>query len=74
MPQKKSEKEKSYEEAISRLEEIAFLLERGDASLDDSVTLFDEAVSLIAFCDGKLKDVKQKIEAVSVASAEDTDV
>lgn len=71
MPQKKSEKEKNYEQAISRLEEIALLLESGEASLDESIALFDESVGLIAFCDQKLKDVKQKIEVVSGKTAEE---
>lgn len=65
MPQKKLNKEITYEKAMSRLEEIAALLESGSVSLDDSISLFDESVGLIAFCDKKLKTVRQKIEIVS---------
>ena len=47
--------EKTYEEAMARLDEIIDLLENNEASLDESLDLYKEGVSLAAFCDTKLK-------------------
>ncbi|MBQ7203532.1 MAG: exodeoxyribonuclease VII small subunit [Eubacterium sp.] len=54
-------KAKTYEEAVVRLEEIVSLLEKNEATLDDSLKLFEEGCELIAFCNKKLGDAKQKI-------------
>ncbi len=51
----------TYEEAISRLEEIVELLEKNEVSLDESMKLFEEGTKLTAFCSDKLKDAQQKI-------------
>ena len=48
--------EKTYEEAMARLDEIIDLLENNEASLDESLDLYKEGVSLAAFCDTKLKN------------------
>ena len=50
--------EKTYEEAMARLDEIIDLLENNEASLDESLDLYKEGVSLAAFCDTKLKVTK----------------
>ncbi len=51
----------TYEEAISRLEEIVELLEKNEVTLDESMKLFEEGTKLTAFCSDKLKDAQQKI-------------
>lgn len=51
----------TYEEAVKRLEEIVARLEGGDASLDESMKLYEEGVALADFCDKKLTGAKQKI-------------
>jgi len=51
----------TYESAISRLEEIVELLEKNEASLDDSMKLFEEGTKLTAFCSEKLKNAQLKI-------------
>ncbi len=43
--------EKTYEEAMARLDEIINLLENNEASLDRGLDLYKEGVSLAAFCD-----------------------
>ncbi len=54
-------KGKSFEEAITRLEEIVNIMEEGDLSLDDTVRLYKEGVELAALCGGKLSDAKQEV-------------
>lgn len=51
----------TYEEAISRLEEIVELLEKNEVTLDESMKLFEEGTKLTAFCSDKLKDAQQRI-------------
>ena len=56
--------EKTYEEAMTRLDKIIDLLENNEASLDESLDLYKEGVSLAAFCDQKLKDVDQEVTKI----------
>ena len=46
---------KSFEENMTRLEQIVRTLERGEAPLEDSLKLFQEGTALVASC-GKLLD------------------
>ncbi len=53
--------EKSFEEQIARLEEIVSLLERGDAPLKDSLTLFEEGTRLVSTCSNMLEQAQQQV-------------
>ena len=52
---------KTFEEQITRLEEIVSMLERGDAQLADSLALFEEGTKLIAACSKPLDQAEQKV-------------
>lgn len=56
-----AKKEKSFEENITRLEEIVSLLERGDAQLKDSLALFEEATKLVNTCSQMLENAEQQV-------------
>lgn len=56
-----AKKNKSFEEALSRLEEIVGMMEEGELTLDDTVKLYKEGVELAALCGGKLSDAKQQV-------------
>ena len=58
---KKSENKKSFEENIARLEEIVALLEKGDAPLSDSLSLFQEGSGLVAVCNTMLSEAEQQV-------------
>ena len=51
----------TFEQAIARIDVIVKLLERGDAPLDESLTLFEEGAKLIKNCGKMLDDAEQKI-------------
>ena len=51
----------SFEEALSRLEEIVRHLEKGDLPLNDSLTLYEEGTGLIASCNKMLDEAEQKV-------------
>ena len=56
-----AKKEKSFEENITRLEEIVSLLERGDAQLKDSLARFEEGTGLVKLCTAMLDNAEQKV-------------
>ena len=61
MSPRKKEETKTFEENISRLEEIVSQLERGDAALADSLALFEEGTKLASVCSAMLDEVEQKV-------------
>ena len=56
-----SEKTKSFEQSIARLDEIVRLLEKGEAPLEQSLTLFEEGTALIKNCGKMLDKAEQKV-------------
>ena len=52
---------KTYEDSVKRLEDIVSALERGDASLDESLKLFEEGTTLIKNCGKQLDAAEQKV-------------
>ncbi len=63
MPAKK--KYKDFETAIERLEEITTLLESGDESLEDSISLYTEGLEIAGECHKKLESAEKKIESIA---------
>lgn len=55
---------KTYEQAISRLEEIVNLLENNKIPLEESISLFQEGIELSKYCDDKLKNIQQKVAQI----------
>jgi len=56
-----STKEMNFENALSRLEQIVRTLEGGNASLDDSLALFEEGVKLVKYCNDKLENAEASV-------------
>lgn len=54
-------KKKTFEESMLRLEEIVSRLEKGDATLEESMTLFEEGTKLAAACAKQLDSAEQKV-------------
>ena len=57
-------KELTYEQAISRLEEIVNQLENNEVSLEKSISLFQEGIELSKLCDSKLKNIQKKVAQI----------
>ncbi|MBQ2545368.1 MAG: exodeoxyribonuclease VII small subunit [Clostridia bacterium] len=67
----------TFEAAIARLEEIVRTLESGSAPLDESLTLFEEGVSLVKLCNARLDTAEQKVKLLSLnpdGTAEERDM
>ncbi len=57
-------KDMSFEEALAELEAIVEKLERGDALLDESISIYQRGAELKAHCEGKLKNAQLKVEKI----------
>ena len=56
-----AEEKLSFEQALKRLDEIVKGLEKGDVSLNDSMSLFEEGTGLIRLCSGMLDAAEQQV-------------
>lgn len=54
----------TFEQALARLEVIVRSLENGSAPLDDSLSMFEEGISLVRFCSDKLVNAENKIKVL----------
>ncbi|MCI9609948.1 MAG: exodeoxyribonuclease VII small subunit [Oscillibacter sp.] len=54
-------KKMTFEQQITRLEEIVAALEQGDVQLADSLALFEEGTKLIAACTKQLDQAEQQV-------------
>lgn len=53
--------ELSFEDQIKRLENIVSVLDQGNASLNDMMSLYEEGMALIVSCKKTLDEAEQKI-------------
>lgn len=58
----------SFEDALKRLEAIVARLESGDASLDESITLYGEGDKLRAQCEARLSAAQARIEKITLGA------
>lgn len=58
-------KKATFEENMTRLEEIVSLLEQGDAPLSEFLALFSEGSKLLAACRKELDTAQQKVVKLS---------
>lgn len=56
-----TEQNLSFEQSLSRLDEIVRHLEKGDLPLNDSLSLFEEGTGLIRRCGEMLDEAEQKV-------------
>lgn len=54
----------SFEQALARIDDIVKTLEKGDAPLEQSLSLFEEGTKLIKFCGKLLDSAEQKVVRV----------
>lgn len=54
--------EKTFEEALARLEQIIEELENGELNLEESLKLYEEGIALARHCNSKLDEAQGKVE------------
>jgi exodeoxyribonuclease VII small subunit len=57
--------EKTFEEAQAELEQIVARLEKGDASLDEALGLWEKGEELYAYCRTRLDAAQGKVEELA---------
>ena len=56
-----AKKKLNFEGSMARMEEIVSLLEKGDAPLEQAMTLFEEGAKLLRECTKQLDEAEQKV-------------
>lgn len=54
-----------FEEALAGLEERIKMLESSKLSLDESLTVFEEAVALVKICNKKLEKAEERVRVLT---------
>ncbi len=57
----------SFEEQIKRLEYIVSVLDQGNASLNEMMSLYEEGMTLIVSCKKTLDEAEQKLTVLSAS-------
>ena len=60
-----AKKTESFEEKMSRLEEIVRSMERGDVALEESLKLFQEGTKLVRSCGKLLEDARLQVTKIT---------
>ena len=55
----------SFEQAMKRLEEIVSSMEKGNATLDETLTMFEEGTALVSLCNKKLNEAELKVSQLT---------
>lgn len=63
-----SQKKPTFEENISRLEQIVRAMERGDVALEESLKLFQEGTELVRVCEKLLDDAQLQISKITAGA------
>lgn len=56
---------KSFEESLNELEEIVDKLESGEATLDESIKLFENGMKLTKSCHKMLENAQKKVSVLT---------
>lgn len=64
--------ELSFEQAMQELEKVVSVLEQGQASLEESITLYERGARLRAHCESRLKDAEERVEKITLANGQPT--
>ena len=63
-----TKKKMDFEGSMARLEEIVSLLERGDAPLEQAMTLFEAGAKLLRECTKQLDQAEQKVTLLTAGA------
>lgn len=58
--------EMTFEQALSRLEQIVKALEGGNVPLEDLIKLFDEGTALVKLCTERLDKAEEKVKLLQM--------
>ena len=64
----RAKKQPDFEVSLARLEAIVDKLESGELSLEDSLKIFEEGVSLTRNCQKALSEAEQKVKQLTLTN------
>ena len=59
-----NEKNQTFETSLARLEQIVRAMEKGEATLDESIKLFQEGTELVRTCEKLLDEAELNVKLV----------
>ena len=59
----------SFEDAMKELEAVVGKLEHGDATLDQSIALYERGAALRAHCERRLRAAEERVEKIMLAAS-----
>ena len=62
-----NEKNRSFEQNMTRLEQIVRAMERGDVALEESLKLFQEGTELVRACSKLLDEAQLQVKKIMTA-------
>ena len=62
-----NEKNNSFEQNMTRLEQIVRAMERGDVALEESLKLFQEGTELVRSCNKLLDEAQLQVKKIMTA-------
>jgi len=60
----------SFEEAMRELEGVVARLEHGEATLEESIALYERGARLRAHCEARLKDAEERVERITLQNGQ----
>lgn len=60
----------SFEDAMKELEGVVSQLESGNASLEDSIKLYERGAALRAHCEARLRAAEERVEKITLAQGQ----
>lgn len=58
----------SFEDAMRELEATVGKLETGEASLEESIKLYERGAALRAHCEKRLREAEERVEKITLAA------
>ena len=62
----------SFEDAMKELEAVVSRLESGNASLEDSIKLYERGAAMRAHCEARLRAAEERVEKITLAQGQPT--
>lgn len=59
----------SFEDAMRELEETVGKLETGEATLEESIALYERGAKLRAHCEKRLREAEERVEKITLSAS-----
>ena len=60
-----NQKEVSFEEAMQKLSGLSNQIEKGELSLDEAMTVYQQALELVKVCNARLTEAEQQVKLIA---------